>query len=148
MKKLAIATAVIFLVGCATSIESSYWDISIVESTLNSAKANAVIICNSKQECDKAFSLTKVYVQENADMKIEVSNDTMVATYEPFLFVDVGLTATKTPGTGDSAKIELVASCPSLRDADSIMFSRYYRTCARRVATIYRGFNLFVSSKL
>lgn len=104
------------------------------------------VTCSTKIKCEKAFSLTKVFIQQHTDMKIQFSDDTTVSTYNapadrPFY---VSMTAIKIPGIGESANIILTASCKSLSDKQGLAFS----LCADKIAEIYEGFKPFVESKL
>lgn len=105
--------------------------------------ANATLTCSNRSSCEKAFSLAKIYVQENADMKIQLSDDTMVSTYNPTEYGYVALRATKIPGAGESSTVQLVASCKGM-DVQGYFFAM----CARRIAPIYRGFKPYIEPKL
>ena len=143
MKKiLIIALTVTSLVGCVSqeTIALRQNAINEAQNELSKARENATITCINKRSCEKAFSLAKIYVQENADMKIQFSDDTIVSTYNPIKYGYVGLRASKIPGTGDSSTIELVASCVGMENQ--------FTDCARRVAPIYKGFRPFIESKL
>lgn len=86
MKKLiVIACAVTSLLGCVSQeqLASERAETAQAQNDLDSARTNATVSCNNKQSCEKAFSLAKIYVQENSDMKIQLSDDTMVSTYNP-----------------------------------------------------------------
>ena len=73
--------------------------------------------------CEKAFSLAKVYVQTNADMKVQFSDDTTVSTYNPLDYGYEALQATKTPQAGESASIKLVASCKGMYGGSDLFFN-------------------------
>ncbi len=162
MKKLIIvAFATAFLVGCISQEQLARQrdDYSQAQSDLASAMTNATIACGNKQSCDKAFSLAKVYVQENSDMKIQFSDDTVVSTYNATRWGDVALRATKIPGAGESSTIQLVASCLGPRGDVALREDHYYgidktdqhhvlSQCARRMAPIYRGFRPYIEPKL
>lgn len=96
--------------------------------------------------CDKAFSLTKDYIQQIGDMKIQFSDDKTVSTYSSTSSnpLDVSMSATKTPDIGDTENIKLVASCGHQNKGYGPLFV----VCATKVADIYDGFKLFVESKL
>jgi hypothetical protein len=143
MKKLiVIACAVTSLVGCVSQeqLARERAETAQAQNDLDSARTNATVSCNNKQSCEKAFSLAKIYVQENADMKIQLSDDTMVSTYNPTQYGYVALRATKIPGAGDSSTIQLVASCNGM--------DVFFNECARRIAPIYRSFKPYIESKL
>ena len=91
----------------------------------------------------KAFRLAKIYVQDNADMKVQFSDDTTISTYNPIKYAYVGLRATRIPGSGDSSTIELVAFCKGMEDR-----GYFFSLCAQRIAPIYEGFKSYIETRL
>jgi len=75
------------------------------------AKKNSVTPCNSKPECDKMFSMAKIFVYENSDMKIQFADDTIISTYNPIEWHQCGMNVKKVPGAKDSATIFLQIDC-------------------------------------
>lgn len=117
-------------------------EINDLQIRLDAAKSNLLVTCENKTQCEKAFSLTKVYIQQHSNMKVQFSDDTTVSTYNPTKPLYVGMQATKTPGVGETATIQLTVSCNG-------MDSRYfYVDCAKRVTPIYEGFKPYIESKL
>ena len=146
MKKLiVVACAAVSIGGCVSQeqLARQRADYAQAQSDLDSARANATISCANKSSCEKAFSLAKIYVQDNADMKIQLSDDTMVSTYNPPQYGYMALRATKIPEAGDSSTIQLVASCKGMDDQ-----SYFFSMCARRIAPVYRGFRPYIEPKL
>jgi len=94
--------------------------------------------------CEKAFSLAKVYVQTNADMKVQFSDDTTISTYNPLDYGYVALQATKTPQAGESASIKLVASCKGMNSGSDLFFNM----CASKIAPAYEGFRTYIESRM
>ncbi|GEM_PF-2056481 len=130
--------------GCATQDDLRRERVMIdkARGDLDRATLNSVAACKTRAACDKAFSLTKAYVQENSDMKIQFADDTMVFTYNPLRVGQVALRATRTPDAGDSATIRLDASCKGMNERDN------FRLCAHRMEAIYNGFKPYVESRL
>lgn len=128
--------------GCASpeEIKVRQAEENQMRTRLVESKANAVVVCMDKKSCDKAFSLAKVYVQENADMKIQQSDETIVSTFNPLKSGYIGLSATKIPGSGETASIELVATCKDMNIA--------FKYCAPPMAKIYENFKPFIESRL
>lgn len=144
MKKLAIVGVLTFAIsGCVSQqqIAQRQAEMSALQSRLSAARANSTVTCANKQICEKAFALTKVYVQQNADMKIQHSDDTIISTFNPTQYAYIALQATKMPGSGDTATIQLTASCKGME-------SSFFPECASRITPIYDGFKPFVESKL
>lgn len=78
------------------------------------ARKNASMSCAGERECKKIFQLTQVFISEHSDMKIQVSTDTIIETYNPTETNKVGIKATKYPSKGDSERIVLDVYCKSV----------------------------------
>lgn len=137
--KMTLALLVSVSYGCVSD-QYRKRDEETLKITLNrleESKQHSTYSCPNKPTCDKAFSLTKIYIQNNSDMKIQFSDDTIVSTYNPTTFGSIGMSATKTPGRGDSATIQLNVFCKfSIADID----------CLRRSTDAYAGFRNFLES--
>ena len=75
------------------------------------SKAAAVFRCGDKLQCDKAFSLTQIFIATNSDMKIQLATDTLIETFNPNKEGSMGAMAMKLPLAGTSAEIRLSVSC-------------------------------------
>ena len=145
LKHIAVSV-IIVLAGCASPQERQLRqsENAGLQSRLSAANSNTTVTCSSRVLCDKAFSLAKVYVQMNADMKIQHSDDTTISTYNPLDYGYVALQATKTPQAGDAASITLVASCKGMYGGSELFFNM----CARKIVPAYEGFKSFVESRM
>lgn len=146
MKMLISMLVVLLFSGCAgyqQAVQRNQSEVAELQDELDNAILSASLDCTSKQSCEKAFSLAKIYVLDHADMKIQLSDDTMVSTYNPIDYGRVALSATKIPGTGESSTIKLVASCKGMDDKNY-----FFKICGKRIAHIYRGFKPYIESKL
>lgn len=101
------------------------------------AEKSAAFFCPDKANCDKAFSLTQIYLNQTADMKIQVATDTIVETYNPTEDGKLGLKATRIPGKGTSARIVLTAICKNEKGF-------YAETCRLVKLRAYQGFRPFI----
>jgi hypothetical protein len=108
---------------------------------LMQAEKEAVVYCPNKTACDKAFSLTQIYLNQTADMKIQVATDTIVETYNPTEDGKLGLKAIRIPGKGSSAAISLTANCKDEK-------TTYAKLCRLGKIQAYRGFRPFVERML
>lgn len=99
-------------------------------------------LCQNKTECEKAFSLTQIFVSENSDMKIQVATDTIIETYNPTEAMKTTLKAMKIPRRADTAEIVLTASC---RDESHESFKDI---CDRKLLSIYLAYPAFLQSAL
>lgn len=82
----------------------------LIES-LNAAEQKAKIVCNSKISCDKAFSLTQIFINEYSDMKIQIANETIIETYNATSGTAIAARAVKIPRSGSQSEIKLTLSC-------------------------------------
>lgn len=131
------------LAGCLTT-QQRQSDATNRENAIarrNAAAAHAWFNCDSATQCDKAFRLTKIYVQQNSSMKIQTADDTIIQTYNPIKVLDSGITARKIPGKGSTERIELFVTCN-----DSEFDRSAY--CPNRQAQIYEGFRAFLESRM
>jgi hypothetical protein len=141
----AIFMLAVVLASCASQeeIQRRQRAARDVQDRLASARSNGgTVNCPDKRTCDKAFSWTKVYVQDNSKMRVQMSDDTMVSTLGPTQYGYVGLRATKIPGAGDSATIELVATCRGIDD------SIFQTDCTDKLVRVYGGFRTFVETRM
>lgn len=106
------------------------------------AEMDAYVTCNDKTSCDKTFSLAQIYINSMASQKIQVATDTIIETYNPTEFGNIGMGAVKIPGKGSSAIIRLSVTC---KVSDSGHFEKY---CESKKLDIYKGFRPFVNKML
>lgn len=106
------------------------------------AKKDAYVTCNDKTSCDKTFSLTQIYINSMASQKIQVATDTIIETYNPTEYGNIGMGAVKIPGKGSSAIIRLSVTC---KVSDSGHFVNY---CESKKLDIYKGFRPFINKML
>ena len=114
---------------------------SLLVQQLELAKTKAVVSCSTKSVCDKAFSLTKIFIQQNSDMKIQLLDDTLVETFNPVDGGKVSLGALKIPGAGESAHIQLKVNCKDYEISDPTY-------CLRKMRSVYLDFKPFIESAL
>jgi hypothetical protein len=57
------------------------------------------------------FSMAKIFVHENSDMKIQFADDTLISTYNPLDLYQCGMNVKKVPKIGESATIYLQIDC-------------------------------------
>lgn len=85
--------------------------------------------------CEKAFALAQIFIDQHADMKIQVATSTIVETYNPTEDGRVGLKIVKMPLRGDESEVRLTVVC---RGA----------SCGSRELSIYRAFPEFMKERL
>ena len=71
----------------------------------------AVVRYQTPDLCAKAFAATKVYLMNKSDMRVQLSDDTLVATYGPTKLGHIGITASRKPEANNSCTIALNTRC-------------------------------------
>jgi len=104
------------------------------------AKENAIVICKDKATCSKVFALAQIYVQQNADQKIQVATDTIIETYNPTEGGKAAITVIKMPRSGSTEMVQITPSCKA---------DKYFeKICQMKRITIYQGFKPFIEDSL
>lgn len=109
---------------------------------LERTRSQAFFRCKNKLECEKAFSLTQIYIATNTDMKIQMANDTVIETYNPNKSELIGATAFKIPKEGTSAEIRLIVTCKTDRSDEA------ERLCKQRSILLNSQFPTFLKERL
>lgn len=161
MKRMLMAVVVLALAGgCVSKEQVAAQQAELsgrreraqeVLKKIDEAEEKAVVRCAGKASCDKAFSLAKVYVSENADMRVQISDDTMISTFGPIKTGRLGMRAVKVPDTGDSAKVELTVDCQGLDAIGKSLADPYYQVfelCSKLMVLHYEGFKEFIDARM
>jgi hypothetical protein len=101
------------------------------------AALNASVSCESKAQCDKAFSLTQIYISTNADMKIQVATDAIIETYNPTDDGNIGMKAIRMPNKTVGSTITLIVMCKG----SAVL-------CDNRRVAAYEGFSPFLRGSM
>lgn len=104
---------------------------------LSESKSNAVIRCKDRVECDKAFSLTQIYINSESTTKIQLATDSIIETYNTSSDGGVSMKAVKIPGQGSSSTIILDVRCLGS-----------YELCSLTEIEKYQGFTEFLKKML
>lgn len=110
--------------------------------TLEDVAAKARVACADRLECEKAFSLTQIFIVSNSDMKIQVANDTIIETYNGTEGMKISMKAIKMPRAGNTAEILLSLNC---RDEGKESFKDL---CDSKSLRVYSEFPQFVQKNL
>lgn len=140
---VAIVFASALAAGCVSQQvrDSNAANLRAATERRNLAAANSSYECTTNEACDKAFRLTKIYVQEHSSMKIQFADDTLISTFNPIRGGDIGISARKVPGKGTTSVIDLTVTCKG---------AEYDSTggCQNRQAFIYEGLKAFIDSRM
>lgn len=110
-------------------------------SQIMEAEKSAKFSCRDKIQCGKAFSLTQIYIDSVTDMKLQITTETILETYNPNEDGKIGLKALRLPGRGTSATITLSARCRN--DA-----GYHSASCNLKKLDVYTGFRPFLEQSL
>jgi hypothetical protein len=75
------------------------------------AAQRANVTCRNKAHCDKLFSLTLSYIVSETGKPIERASKSLIKSADPSDVGDIGMTATLSPGEGNTGNISLSVSC-------------------------------------
>jgi hypothetical protein len=138
--------AVLFVTGCASPGQMTRRD--EMKQAIEKAKQEATVTCTTKAQCDKAFILAKLFVVQNSIMDIRYSGDTMILTFDPDYSGRIGMAAQKNPNVGESATINLMATCKNMNRMTIPGTYPFFDECSSRLMSVYTGFKPFIESRL
>jgi len=113
---------------------------STLTKLLEQARAASIVTCVTTAICDKVFSLTKVFIIQNSDMKIQLMDSTLVESFNPTENGKISIRAYKVPGKGDMASIHISISCKELPSK--------YVDCLSKEIFIFKKFKTFINVAL
>jgi hypothetical protein len=145
---IAIGLAALALTGCMTAAQQAEERASYesLEGKLQQAQERATVSCTGKDVCDRAWALTKIYVEQHSSMKVRLVDDTTIDTFAP---VDYGLAsfqAVKMP-VGDTMVIRLFGQCRGMYGTDGKPGPNYSQ-CALAVGVPQNLFAKFVRERM
>lgn len=146
LRTLFAVCAVLFVTGCASQGQMTRRD--EMKQSIEKAKQEATLICTTKAQCDKAFILAKLFVVQNSIMDIRYSGDTMILTFDPDYNGRIGMAAQRIPDVGESATINLIATCKNMNMMTVPGTYPFFDECAARLLSLYTGFRPFIASRL
>ena len=134
------------------------------------AKRENILIasCWYTQSCERMFGLTKVFINQYSDMRVELSDSYSVTTFAPVIHTPndgtapsnlgkVSLNAVRKPGNDESSTIVLSVTCGGLEAELDVLNNadRYNNTdpafnhiCLDKLTGIYEAFNPFIESRM
>jgi hypothetical protein len=116
MKSIAAALMMaILLAGCASQSElaAENQQYRQTEGRMQGIREHAFVSCDGAGACEKAWLLTKNYVEKTSDMKVRVSDDALIETFEPSKTGYLGFKATRMPQKA-GMRITLEGSCKNM----------------------------------
>ena len=132
----AITAVAVILGGCATPEQRAKEeaDFREIQAQYEAARDRAaLVLCESKEQCDKVFRVATEEIRLFSSMKIQTATDTYVATYSPISIGDIGMTAERRLGQGDEEWIAMSILCDWRLVADS---------CMKKSTLIYKHYAL------
>lgn len=129
------------LVGCA-AMESQK-----AKDAQNEARARYVeaeklrhFTCLTTKECERAFMAAKAFVTERSNMRVQVSDSSMISCYRPVKKNMISLSAIRKPVEKEVEQISLTAEC------NGYEFNNF-GYCDNKVSAIYEDFQPYIESR-
>ncbi len=79
-------------------------------------------ICKEDTECKRTMNAAYVWVSKNCDMKVQISNDFSIETFNAVQPYQWACKVMKTPNVDGSYQLELIATCGSCSQLGSEPF--------------------------
>lgn len=118
----------------------------IAKQNLSLSLRNSKVSCNDKPACEKAFSLTRIYIQNNSNMPFQNSDESFIYTYTPVKYGHIGITARRKPESDGRETISITILCNGLYlELDD---SSLKPVCINKMADIYNGYKPFIEERL
>lgn len=102
------------------------------------AESDAVVRCNAKESCDRAFELTEIFFATHADAKIQTATNTTLETYKATGAGKISLKALKIPQGRSAYRIALIVSC------DDGGMIKGFELCTAKKTHTYEAFTEFM----
>ncbi len=118
---------------------------------ISSAEEKSKLTCLTKNECDKMFSLTEIYIAKISDMKIQLATATTIETFNPAEDLKLGLTAFRIPSKGSSSIIAIKVICKEVelkQPESSLNVLKLNTLCLQRRLSATEGFPPFIYALL
>jgi hypothetical protein len=147
MKRTVIAAllAALTFAGCTTAAQRAMQ--GETETMLYHAGANARFRCAGDEACDRAWMLTKRYIEQNSDMGLLQFGEKSIETYDPVGSGRTAFSATRVPTVGNAMEIDLKGQCHDMYRGDGTM-GRAYVACARKIIVAENSFRNFIKDRM
>lgn len=116
-------------------------DIHALRVLLLDTELKSGVTCATKAACDKLFALTEIYVSKSASMKIQMVTATTIETHNPIDRFDLGMSAYRMPGEGNSSMVTIKTICKDDSSGPS-------KLCLNRQLDVMKGYKPFVAALL
>jgi hypothetical protein len=146
---IVAALALLTLAGCTSAADKEAQQdrsFSHGESALATAQRNATVACRDREQCDKAWALTKNYVAQHSDTDVVRADDVAIDTDVPTRGGRASFSATRVKN-GAGATITLYAQCRGMYGQDNAMGSDY-NGCVTKIRKTQDGFADFLNEHL
>jgi hypothetical protein len=145
---IVIGLAALALIGCASPAEQAKTekDYTDAEQALAVIQKRATITCTDAAACAKTWRLTKVFVEQNSDMRVRRSDDTAVETYLPAHTGEASFRATYLDA-GAGATITLEGVCRGMYASSSGGQGQAYWPCFNRITDVQNHFAPFLNEQ-
>jgi hypothetical protein len=143
---IAIGLAALALTGCNTMTPEQQAEhdqaVQRLENVLARARVAGTFSCPDTTTCDRAWLLTRNYVEANSDTRVREMDAAAIDTFTPPNTGMVGFFARRVPTAGGGMVITLDALCRNMYQSDGTP-GPAYADCATKVMlpqTKFRGY--------
>jgi hypothetical protein len=146
---IAVALAAFALTGCMTAAEKQAEADSLtrLEAQLAIARQAAAVPCPDTPTCDRAWMLTKNYVEQNSEMRVRRSDDASIETFLPINSGMVAFHAKRVPLKGGGMVITLAGICKNMYSSDGQPAANYAQ-CATKIGIPQKKFRGYLEENL
>jgi hypothetical protein len=143
---IAIGLAALALIGCASPAQQAKneKDFSDAENALSVVQKRATITCTDAAACAKVWRLTKVFVEQNSEMRVRRADDTTVETYLPAHTGQATFRANYVD-SGAGATITLEGVCRGMYASSQGGQGAAYWPCFNRITDVQNHFAPFLN---
>lgn len=146
---IAVGLAALALTGCMTAQERADQDAAnaSLQASLERARKVAQVSCPDRVTCDRAWMLTRAYVEANSSMQIRNADDAAIDTFDPINTGMVSFYARRVPVKGGGMVITLDGVCRGMYQIDGTPGPAFLQ-CAKAVGFPQTQFGNYLQANL
>lgn len=108
---------------------------------LEEARGGSIVVCENKAACDKAYALTKLFIRQNSETKIQLIDETLIESFNPMDEGQIAINAMKAPGVGDRSTIQIQVNCRDSIRVNSVL-------CLIKKRATYLNYRAFMDNAI
>ncbi|AXF24035.1 hypothetical protein CUJ89_27210 [Burkholderia pyrrocinia] len=136
----SVVALLLTLSACVGEEQSSAFRTS--ETQLLATRRTASLQCATESECDRAWNLTRHYIEDHSSTRITRFDTDLIETAQPYLPGKLYLWASRVASSDGSSVIRLKVMCKGMYGSDGGP-GWQYQACASKILAIERGFRSY-----